>query len=456
MITELPQPCDSTRHHPISSDPESSEDEDTDESSELEQVFLNISELITSLYRLSKSIRNPTVTKRRMKASRLDISAFEKYDIEHARQKFPSAPAYLTSRLGKANSRRRAWLSYNESHAVKLRQPLDASDTLSETTATSFQSKKYLESRGEDTMDDSTSSMSETSYASSAGGFSTARMPSMPNEAKNEELFECPYCHAIECVKSSHAWKKHVYSDLQPYVCTFEACSLSTENYGSRHAWFNHELQIHRRSWTCKEHCSKKFTTEDSMVTHILKYNLALTRPAALILASMCINSIGEVVENKCPLCDVITTGISQLRKHLGRHLEELALFALGVVNADSDVEDDLTASSNEFNEDLKMRANEENDKHGQKNRSDIGSSSPGLGLSERRKMKPSLGDPVLVAYMANNNCSDIERKPTWVCCNCRRCEETEWEVTCLQCGHERCSFCRRSFEGHDKLESFK
>ena len=330
MITELPQSCNSTRHNPISSDTESSEDEDTDESSELEQVFLNISELITSLYRLSKSIRNPTVTKRRMKASRLDISAFEKYDIEHARQKFPSAPAYLTSRLGKANSRRRAWLSYKELHAVKLRQPLDASDTLSETTATSFQFENKFESRDEVSVDDSASSMSETSYASSAGGSSTARMPSMPNEAKNEQLFECPYCHAIECVKNGHAWKKHVYSDLQPYVCTFEACSLSTETYGSRHAWFNHELQIHRRSWTCKEHCSKRFTTEDSMVTHILKYDLALTRSEALILASVFINPIGEVVENKCPLCDVVTNGVSQLRKHLGRHLEELALFALG------------------------------------------------------------------------------------------------------------------------------
>ena len=143
--------------------------------------------------------------------------------------------------------------------------------------------------------------------------------------------------------------------------------------FRSRNEWFAHELQNHRRKWVCQYCQHTPFLTSTSFSTHILSSHpafLASTQIEAVILQSE------EAVENlsafACPLCDewqetvvkrqrnqeersnVLTDGETmepygtkkQFRRHLGRHMEQLALFALP--KNDVDMDDDSSQGDEE------------------------------------------------------------------------------------------------------------
>lgn len=309
----------------------------------MHQILTEVSEVVNCLYRLSMSVRNPTGTQRYIKSAHIDTSYYERYDLEHVAQKFPAAKEGLVERLGKAISRRRQYLKYREMHAAKLSQHLDDEDTAtlrSETTATAL-----IEPSG--ALEDSRSVASESSYATSAGSVQKARMPSMPKGARAGLPFECPYCRTIEVIKDTQAWIKHVYKDLQPYMCTFENCATPNEMYDGRRQWFNHEMQKHRRSWTCHGHCNQAFISEDAFTKHIRKNLRGQYSDSQIpILIEMWGSQVGPHVGSSCPLCSDHVAGSIQLQRHLGRHLEEIALFALPSDDIESDNEDGSQGSS--------------------------------------------------------------------------------------------------------------
>ena len=144
--------------------------------------------------------------------------------------------------------------------------------------------------------------------------------------------------------------RKHVFRDLRPYVCTFKECNLRM--FRSRNEWFAHELQAHRREWTCAS-CSKIFISASSFSTHLKshKASLAGSELDALMLQSE--EPMDRFPATACSFCDEWEEQISnpaqnekraflnegraiapygtktQFRRHLGRHMEQLALFAL-------------------------------------------------------------------------------------------------------------------------------
>ena len=343
--------------------------------------MLDIGQSIDCLYRFSMDLRKGNPTNRYAKSSSIDTSFYEPYDIEYVRQKFPSAEEFLVNRLGKSISKRRQYLRYRELHAAKLSQnPIerdtsagdpelqefnipDTGTILSETTATTFEDgaasdfdpNYALESdfnpSGIRRRISMSSVATETTYATSAGNEGRARMPSMPEDALAGRPFECPYCHNIDSVSNTHAWMKHVYRDLQPYVCTFEGCVSSEETYESRHRWFSHELQQHRQCWTCSSHCSREFRSREEFKQHIRRYRPGGVSTAQIPLyvdsAAVALDQVDA--ESICPLCNIELQGTAQIEKHLGRHLEEIALFALP--QNDSDSENDVSFDSEDDSE---------------------------------------------------------------------------------------------------------
>lgn len=311
--------------------------------SEMRQILTEVSEVVNCLYRLSMSVRNPAGTQRYIKSAHIDTSFYEPYDLKYVEQKFPSAKGYLVERLGKAISRRRQYLKYRETHAAKMAQRLDEENTTtvrSETTATALLVQSDLQ-------EDSRSVSSESSYATSTGSAHKARMPSMPKDARAGLPFECPYFRTIEFVKSTHAWMKHVYKDLQPYMCTSENCATPHEMYEGRRQWFNHELQKHRRSWRCHGHCNQPLTSEDALAKHVRKHLSGQYSDAQIsVLVEMWAGQTDMHAESPCPLCRERVAGAMQLQKHLGRHLEEIALFALPSEETESDEDSDSQSSS--------------------------------------------------------------------------------------------------------------
>jgi hypothetical protein len=146
------------------------------------------------------------------------------------------------------------------------------------------------------------------------------------------------------------------------YSCTFEHCDAGL--FESRVAWKNHEIAEHRRDWRCPS-CPLDFGTRISAARH-----MSVEHPAtedglvyALITAASPQHASAKVSD--CPFChdyharpDPIHPGpvtiqqehswydlsvpIEIYQRHLGRHMEQLALFAVPpVADDDEDDEDD-------------------------------------------------------------------------------------------------------------------
>ena len=96
---------------------------------ELAQLLSNIAEINTCLLRLSVSIRNPPPHDQFKGSKNINFSHYEDFDVDHVRNKFPNAAAFLVTRLGKAISRRRRFIRYREEHRKKYEQGLDDDPT---------------------------------------------------------------------------------------------------------------------------------------------------------------------------------------------------------------------------------------------------------------------------------------------------------------------------------------
>ncbi|KFZ00936.1 hypothetical protein V501_10348 [Pseudogymnoascus sp. VKM F-4519 (FW-2642)] len=367
------------------------------ETSYLQELCMAISSSNASLMKLSILIRKSSNRDDYLKAASRYSTWNPSPFISHVREKYGSAKGskeWLVERLGKAIMRRRQFLTYREEHHGKLTgdwgEDLDEvveekgpdapklAKTVASTKATTFivdgnaSKKEVSENEASDVMAGSFGS--QTSYeATEFEGDSTAptkltvppppkwAFPDVPFEYR--EPFQCPYCYTEQEVNNKAAWKKHIFRDLKPYVCTFAECAMRM--YRSRNEWFAHEMQCHRRQWVC-QHCQHAaFASASEFSCHLEVTHsevLENTHLKALILQSE--EPVGKIRSNACPLCDeweldlnnlnqdakrqhlhggevVEPYGtIKQFRRHLGRHMEQLALFALPIKESD-DLEDD-------------------------------------------------------------------------------------------------------------------
>src|SRR6266487_4542427 len=67
--------------------------------------------------------------------------------------------------------------------------------------------------------------------------------------------------------------RKHVLTDLTPYVCTFEQCAKAETMFESRSEWYTHELQFHRREWVCGEQGHKVHSSQSAFESHLRQYH---------------------------------------------------------------------------------------------------------------------------------------------------------------------------------------
>lgn len=157
---------------------------------------------------------------------------------------------------------------------------------MSETIATDFKAPNI------DFEETSDSDISQTSYAPSLIHGGRVIIPPPPRDSMGKP-FECPYCFFIIEIKSTRSWNRHIFKDIKPYVCTFSECSIPDRLYDSRREWYSHEITEHRR--------------EDYV----------------------------------CSLCKDSLKSSKQYERHVARHLEELALFALPRTEMDDAEYDD-------------------------------------------------------------------------------------------------------------------
>jgi len=139
---------------------------------------------------------------------------------------------------------------------------------------------------------------------------------------------------------------------------------------------FAHEVQIHRREWTCPRCELGPFDNIESFQNHLIKIH---SSPSGSQLEALVLQSeepVDKISSTACKLCDDWETNLldskhnsrrlflndghivepygtlHQFRRHLGRHMEQLALFALPKSDGD-EMEDDSADSDDDGEENL-------------------------------------------------------------------------------------------------------
>ncbi|KAI4259012.1 MAG: hypothetical protein L6R42_004794 [Xanthoria sp. 1 TBL-2021] len=280
-----------------------SSSEDENSQTEVHQLQRSVATIITCLFQMSLLVRKPAQHDLRIGSWEADVAVFEPLDYSHVRDKYPKAEDFVVSRLGHGNTRRRSYLKYRERPALKLKQGINAvadvavNDNatggimLSETIATDVQDWNVK-------FDDnaSQSGISQMSYAPTLMSGGDITIPAPPRSSRGGAPFECPYCYFIVTAQSTRSWNRHVFDDLQPYMCLDKTCNTPHKLYTKRREWVHHAITMHHH--------------EDS----------------------------GE--SRDCILCGDPQETAERYDRHVARHLQELALFVLPPNHDESDNEE--------------------------------------------------------------------------------------------------------------------
>ena len=125
----------------------------------------------------------------------------------------------------------------------------------------------------------------------------------------------------------------HVFADLRPYICTFANCEMELAQFPTRAEWAEHEFSKHRItcSWGCPE-CAERCGSETEWTQHLdLYHQRTFSGPKGQIAKEMALTTRVKAIEDEeCPLCRVVLgKPRREFVKHVGRHMEEIALMAL-------------------------------------------------------------------------------------------------------------------------------
>ncbi|CAF3590386.1 unnamed protein product [Fusarium graminearum] len=311
---------------------------------EVAQIAQNVSDVVNCLLRLSVAIRNPAPHDRFMSFSSSEASHYEPFDIQHVKNKFGEVEPFLADRLGKAISRRREYFKYRESHHLKLKQGLDSveEDGAESTVASSLPLHAKAAGFNLDAMDEdgaSNSGLTQTSFASSRADSDKLSVPPLPKEAEDGP-FECPFCYMMITASSIDSWKRHVLADLRPYVCLWEDCTAPGMEFTRRYEWMLHEMQNHRKAYNCPCSCGMTFRVRSQCKDHINKTH-PKTFPTSQLDTMIDLNArpMNEKEGSICPLCQENLSSMKDYQRHVGRHQEQLALFALPSLPTDDDAQ---------------------------------------------------------------------------------------------------------------------
>ncbi|KAM5378123.1 hypothetical protein ACJZ2D_004581 [Fusarium nematophilum] len=365
---------------PQGTDPKAGADEFP--TSELQQLLLNLSSSLNHLFGLSVLIRRMR-PKGRIRG--LDDAPENPRDVVTVTDKFPRVRqrTWLAQRLGNAIGQRRQYFEYRQQHRQRLAshgseknislddgEPgVDAATTIATTFEENLDGEPsaarqlLLDRRSIFTA--ATSLVSDYDENQEMG----RRIPDIPDMVLDGLQLdygipvECPYCRTIQTFANRLEWKRHVFSDLQPYVCTFQKCGAGL--FATRHEWLKHELDNHRRRWQCiRCHNSDTvFSTEADMLAHLRrKHAGTITENQAGILLKACEQPVIKFDSSACPLCtewnppSTDKSNAKEFFRHLAKHQQQISLEALplyleGLEIRDPEISDASDQSSRDSEE---------------------------------------------------------------------------------------------------------
>ena len=133
--------------------------------------------------------------------------------------------------------------------------------------------------------------------------------------------------------------RKHIFQDLQPYVCTFSDCNEPDKTYATRRAFVNHELQEHRarQSWSCTQPFCNFRSSDRALVGDHQKSHIR--SESGIILPNIMVEDQDPAMYGiACPFCKQLINPIkTNLGRHIGKHMEEIAYAAVTKSYEDDD-----------------------------------------------------------------------------------------------------------------------
>lgn len=148
--------------------------------------------------------------------------------------------------------------------------------------------------------------------------------------------------------------RKHVFEDLRPYVCIWSTCMALGQDFQKRKDWISHMAGEHWRQRDCPLGCSMTLNDSRSLEAHLKDVHaedLDTQRASEILIRSTDIDM--AKVRKECPLCcNFEIKSVRQYAKHIGHHLEQLALFTLP--NTNEYEEEGYEDEDSEINEDDK------------------------------------------------------------------------------------------------------
>ncbi|UPL01364.1 hypothetical protein LCI18_012298 [Fusarium solani-melongenae] len=205
------------------------------------------------------------------------------------RDRFDALPRYLVERLAEANVLRATEIREMQRPAIVKETPINDTVTeslftrkcpqITETTKSSvlppsvfssalassskWSAQPASTSRRVDLaeFDDNASKATFASFSTAASSIAMGRprVPPMPDV--QEGGVDCTVCltHLTDAM-SRKQWKRHVFNDLRPYMCTVEDCQMSGTLYKHSRTWASHE-SIHLPAASKSAECAFCFAT---------------------------------------------------------------------------------------------------------------------------------------------------------------------------------------------------
>lgn len=326
------------------------------------------------LQRLVPTLRDPSLVD--ITADKTSPNA-DREDVAIVTDLFPQAPVILIQRLGRASWKRRQYLKDVRAMLQKQTNPnksqvyIDGREADQEPKPNSKpRGKIFPPSKLQMTdisdhrkasftryrADSETASMTGTSASNRGPPTSTAGtsvadstefvksnlfpVPRPPIPLEDGKRFQCSYCahHLLvgKDIRTEYDWTQHVFSDLEPYMCTFAndvvTCMGVDKTYGSRQKWISHELDAHRSTmvWYCQR-CSEEFFTDEAFESHLLaSHDHRLERDQLSLMATLCKrSSVRPLFNDPCPLCQAAFFSADAFFAHLSVHFEQIALASI-------------------------------------------------------------------------------------------------------------------------------
>jgi len=182
--------------------------------------------------------------------------------------------------------------------------------------------------------------------------------------------FECPLCFKVKKFYKPSDWTKHVHEDVQPFTCTFPNCG-EPKSFKRKADWVRHENERHRQleHWTCQiSDCNHTCYRKDNFVQHLVReHKIAEPRqrtvkgvvkdaPAGaetgkrssclpFTVADWPADDIWSLVarcrrdttkqpkDEPCRFCGNICTTWKKLTVHLAKHMEQISMPILPLVD---------------------------------------------------------------------------------------------------------------------------